>query len=375
MAMREAELTDLFRVCHDVELHRCAFDEICGALASLLDVSHALLVSETSNMAIPIASSGVSTDFIVKFQKFSKEIPWMLHQDKHQCEAYNCANIIPAWELVRGEFYRDWLRPQNLLHGLIGIISISDAETLYVLALRSSELLAFSARDVECMRHTLSPVRSAIETWRLTGSLENRIGTLEDILDRLPQALFVVNRDCDLIFYNAAARALLRQTGSLRLIGRRLCLVDAHGEQRLQQRVREVGTRQGISVETLLVHRPRKEAVPLILALTAGSDTSNVIISVYDFRQPQQHLLDTQLTQLLGFTPAEAHLVSLLLDRKNLKDAAELLHISMNTARTHMKRIYSKANVHSQSDLQYLLTLNLADNAPHENVRQRHPLG
>jgi DNA-binding CsgD family transcriptional regulator len=54
-------------------------------------------------------------------------------------------------------------------------------------------------------------------------------------------------------------------------------------------------------------------------------------------------------------TPAEARLTTLIVSGHSLLAAATELHITKNTARTHMKRIYVKTETHRQVDLVRLL--------------------
>jgi DNA-binding CsgD family transcriptional regulator len=54
---------------------------------------------------------------------------------------------------------------------------------------------------------------------------------------------------------------------------------------------------------------------------------------------------------LFHLTPAEARLAALIVGGYSLHAAACRLHISSNTARTHMKRIYDKTETHRQADL------------------------
>jgi DNA-binding CsgD family transcriptional regulator len=57
------------------------------------------------------------------------------------------------------------------------------------------------------------------------------------------------------------------------------------------------------------------------------------------------------LQHLHGLTPAESHVVALLVGGKHLNDAARTLGISVHTARTHLKRIFSKTQTSSQAAL------------------------
>ena len=67
-----------------------------------------------------------------------------------------------------------------------------------------------------------------------------------------------------------------------------------------------------------------------------------------------------RLQRFYKLTPAEARLAALLAEGKHLDDAAATLAITLHTARTHLKRIFSKTDVQSQADL-VRLVLDLAN--------------
>ena len=61
------------------------------------------------------------------------------------------------------------------------------------------------------------------------------------------------------------------------------------------------------------------------------------------------------LQSLYGLTPAEAKLAALLAQGKSLTEAATELHVTQNTARTHLKHIFQKTGVNRQSELVKLI--------------------
>ena len=61
------------------------------------------------------------------------------------------------------------------------------------------------------------------------------------------------------------------------------------------------------------------------------------------------------LERLYGLTPAEAKLAALLAHGKSVTEAADELHITQNTARTHLKHIFQKTGVKRQSELVKLI--------------------
>ena len=62
-----------------------------------------------------------------------------------------------------------------------------------------------------------------------------------------------------------------------------------------------------------------------------------------------------ELSQLYGFTAAEAKLSVELASGKRLGEAADALRITRNTARAHLRSIFAKANVSRQTELVRLL--------------------
>ncbi len=62
-------------------------------------------------------------------------------------------------------------------------------------------------------------------------------------------------------------------------------------------------------------------------------------------------LLEDVLDQVYNLTPAESRVVSRLLDNPDVDYAAEALHISISTVRTHLKHIYRKTKTNNQSSL------------------------
>jgi len=81
-----------------------------------------------------------------------------------------------------------------------------------------------------------------------------------------------------------------------------------------------------------------------------STDESSVVILLSDPERPTVEL-GPVLSQLYGLTPAEAELAALLVQGRALEEAANELGITRNTARTHMKRIFSKTNTHRQGEL------------------------
>ena len=74
--------------------------------------------------------------------------------------------------------------------------------------------------------------------------------------------------------------------------------------------------------------------------------------------QPPLHLRlrSDEIGQAFDLTPAESRLAALLATGTSIASAAERLRISRETARNHLKAIFSKTGVHRQSELVTLVS-------------------
>lgn len=106
--------------------------------------------------------------------------------------------------------------------------------------------------------------------------------------------------------------------------------------------------------ESFAVHRKDAER-PLsvsIYPLPDGQAPTNccALVLISDPEHPPLVNIE-MLRRVLGLTKAEARLTDLLASGHRLADAAEMLNISVGTARTHLKHIFDKTGASSQADL------------------------
>jgi DNA-binding CsgD family transcriptional regulator len=77
-----------------------------------------------------------------------------------------------------------------------------------------------------------------------------------------------------------------------------------------------------------------------------------------------------QLKEFYGLTRAQARLVLALLNGGSIADASELLNVSINTSRSHLRAIYNKLGVDNKAELLRLLSATLAEyTSTHKKLR------
>jgi DNA-binding CsgD family transcriptional regulator len=119
---------------------------------------------------------------------------------------------------------------------------------------------------------------------------------------------------------------------------------------------------------TLLISRPSlaRSFTVQVIPLSARSHSFGVsrpatAIFVSD---PEARPTVSHLMSLYHLTPAEEAVALRLVQRQSLAEAAEELWITLNTVRTHLKRIFLKTGTQRQADLMRILLLGVTGLRP-----------
>lgn len=287
----------------------------------------------------------------------------------------NSADACPDAELLKTDFYNGWLRPQRLFYGYGGTILKSHSVSTNITAMRSRNRGAYDQAEVQLLQTLMLHLQKALELHRRVIILQEKRNASIESLNLLSTGFILVDRSAHVLFTNHAARRIIDQNDglSIRLSGLTASLSDETAKiQKLAHeawiRVPSNGSpspsgsvavsrpsgRRRFSL--LVVPLPRNESEP---RLFAGIDLPAAAILISD---PEGETVPdtTALRQSFGLTPAEANLASILMAGKSLKQAMDQLRISMNTAKTQLKAIFSKTGTSRQGELIRLLLLGIA---------------
>jgi DNA-binding CsgD family transcriptional regulator len=181
-----------------------------------------------------------------------------------------------------------------------------------------------------------------------------------DLMAALPEALLVVDGEGCPIFLNALAEQLIARHDGLALTHGRLVAASPTEAGELRKLIGEAaawaGGSAGRRAAEIAITRP-SGGPSLVLRIApmphpamdhVGREKLVVAILVH-WAEPAEAV--GRFCHAHRLTPAEGRLAALILNGHSLLDAAAELHITKNTARTHMKRIYAKTETHRQTDL------------------------
>lgn len=218
---------------------------------------------------------------------------------------------------------------------------------------------AFEARDKQRLAQ-LAP--RLTETATLATAMGRvALTSMTDVLDRVRQPALVLNRDGLVLRTNAMADRGFDD--EIRIRERRLVLRDKQAMMRFDQltsMIRSMPDAAAIPASPILVRRTTKPPVVLRLLPVDGAARSVFLgaraLLILSNLSPRPAPDSALIGQAFDLTPAESRLAALLATGTSIASAAERLRISRETARNHLKAIFSKTGVHRQSELVTLVS-------------------
>jgi DNA-binding CsgD family transcriptional regulator len=176
-------------------------------------------------------------------------------------------------------------------------------------------------------------------------------------LDQLTLGIALLGAGGHVRYANRIAQAIMAEEDGLCVRGGRCVAARSDDAAALRAAINRVLTlKEGASV--FLARPSGKRALALLIASTSlevaslASPAALVVIT-----DPERGCVPPKerLMQAYGLTPAEAALARCLLQGHDVAATAEQLRITLETARTHLRRVLLKTDTHRQSDLVRLL--------------------
>lgn len=256
-----------------------------------------------------------------------------------------------AW--LASDFYRNFIGQGGVRYGL-GINIVSQNGTVCRLRLyRLPEQPAFTQQDKDRLRDLVAHFNQALSLATRIERNETQSELYEGALDRLHIGAIVLDENQHILRCNQIAKSMLDEGDGLKQVAGGL---EAHYRND-RTTLRELVAASDAKAQAMSISRPsgkRKlgvviKSIPLREA-SEGKGRSAWIIFVCD-PDAQTTAPREILRQVFDFTPAEAALAMELANGLSLDEAAELLGIRRNTARTHLRAIFAKAGVTRQAEL------------------------
>ncbi|MCC6708641.1 MAG: response regulator [Gammaproteobacteria bacterium] len=179
---------------------------------------------------------------------------------------------------------------------------------------------------------------------------------LRFVFDQLPMAMVLVDKQLKLLYINQMADGIFNAHSTVAIVRGQLRATSDQDHANLANVVQRAAARGQLQAPdevtseicTLRADDDRR----VILVATPVPADGNVTVALLVFESPGYRPVSAQvLQQIYGLTRAEIVLVQALASGHSLEEAAHVIGIAVNTARTHLKHIFIKTGAKRQSEL------------------------
>ncbi|MFD2645426.1 helix-turn-helix transcriptional regulator [Pseudomonas japonica] len=276
---------------------------------------------------------------------------------------FTIEDLMSEAEWLSSSFYLLYCEPYGC-HQMLGVdIAMPDGGILRLRINRQRDQARFGEAERAMCAMLMPHLRRALHMHSLLDRSESLGSLYSQTISRLAVATIVLDESGSVLQLNPVAREILDSNDGLKLVGGRLEATYPSDNRELSRLVRNAFTRarqgegEGQGAEAMSVSRPSGQVnlgvvVELIPSqeLLDGKGKPTVMVYVRD--AVGKSLVSNVVTsQLYHLTPAETALALELANGLSLEEASELLNIRRNTARAHLRSIFSKTGVRRQTEL------------------------
>ncbi len=258
-------------------------------------------------------------------------------------------------------YYRSYCAPQGVCHVLAADIATRNGGVYGFRVTRPETSPDFSQADIDFCRLLLPHIKRALNL-HLSIHQDRKVSTLySHAMAQMMVGVVVLDQNGQVMECNAAATAILDAKDGLSVAGGQLEASYVEDNRKLQTLVRSAlssppGGHLALN-EAMSVSRPSGRLGWGLIVQSIASDQwteGKQRPSVAVFVRDTEGRVDPPVRlaqQLFHLTPAETALAIQLANGLSLEEAAEILNIKRNTARAHLRSIFSKTGVRRQTEL------------------------
>ncbi|MBR0869834.1 helix-turn-helix transcriptional regulator [Bradyrhizobium tropiciagri] len=296
------------------------------------------------------------------YQERHMRNPWSAYMERQPVgRLVSSDQAIEVAELRKSAFYDEVLRPQGIAHnGMMALAAKEDFRAAFNMC--RSERDGPHDDEEQRLLEWLSPhlCRSVTLGFRIDGYLAMQHAAF-DVLERLSDGVIVLDRRLRVSFANAAARRFAAE-GLLRL-QQAVATYSISHSQRLAELMRSA--QQGSAGGTMSLPHNADGRLLTILATSvrskdlgrlsdAGVKDAAVLLFVID-PAARRAIPLAQLMDAYGLTQAEARVALAASSGNTIVETAQLLKLSPNTIKTHLRRVFAKTATARQAELAGLI--------------------
>lgn len=271
------------------------------------------------------------------------------------------ADILSEPEWRASAYYRDWCAPVGVFHVMATDIATRDGGVYGMRFTRPEDEPGFGPTERALWERLMPHVKRSLNL-RHSMNQDKRVNSVySQAMGQLMVGVIVLDEHGQVVECNAMGAAILQSNDGLRATAGQLEASYPTDNRKLQRLIRDVlvpaAQREVAVTEAMSITRPSGKVNwgVVVQAITPDEWTEGkhrpcVAVFVRD-AEGKSYPPVRLAQQLFQLTPAETALAIELANGLSLEEAAEALNIRRNTARAHLRSIFSKTGVRRQTEL------------------------
>lgn len=264
------------------------------------------------------------------------------------------------WE--QSDYYRLRIEPFGIRHFMGADILTSDGAECQLRVARVQGEQPFSESDKALLEILLPHLKQAVHIHSLLDRVQSERTFYANAVERMLIGTIILDEKGMIMKISAATQKIFDQKDGISIVAGALQARYVQENRELQRMISKAlraatGDEDSLSTKVLSITRPSGRAKLSILIrpiplgeLSSVTHQPSVAVFIRDPESPLETPGDV-VRQLFGFTPTEASLALLLANGLALDEAALKLDMQKNTARSHLRSIFSKTGVTRQTSL------------------------
>jgi DNA-binding CsgD family transcriptional regulator/PAS domain-containing protein len=319
-----------------------------------------LRVPDQPDMAVMIIAGDIEGEGEVIYMAYPQaNRPF---DNQSQDVVFTVDDIMTPSQWEQSSYFKMYCSQQNVYHVMGADISTHEGGLLRFRVTRAKAAPKFSVNDRALCAMFLPHLRRGLNIHNLLDRSESLSDLYAQAISRLSVATLVLDESGSVLRVNPVAQGILASGDGLKLVGGRLEATYPSDNRELQRLIRAAFAQDTVkSADAMSVTRPSGQVnlglvVEPIPSLDWADEKGKPAALVYIRDAASKSLASEVVTkQLFNLTKAETALAMELANGLSLEEAAETLNIRRNTARAHLRSIFSKTGVRRQTELVRIL--------------------
>ena len=271
------------------------------------------------------------------------------------------SDVMSDSEWRASAYYNDWCKDHNVYHVMAADVATKDGCIYGLRVIRPETENNFNKQEKDFCSMVLPHLKRALNLHLAVHQDRQVISLYSRAMAQLMVGVVILDQNGMVIESNPAATSILDMQDGLKVTGGMLEANYANDNRKLQRLIRDALMHTQVSrlsmTEGMSVSRQSGQLNWGVVVQsispdewTEGKQRPSVAVFVRDTggkADPPVKLAQ----QLFRLTPAETSLAIQLANGLSLEEAAEALNIRRNTARAHLRSIFSKTGVRRQTEL------------------------